>query len=261
VIVDSHTHIFESGRGGPFDLPASAEDLVREMDENGVDVSIVLPIEDTAGNAFVQRECARFPDRLVALYNPEFKNPSRTIAAMESFFETHSPPGIKLHPRLQGVSVGDPAVRDVLGWAAAKQLPVLVDAFPYGPRLDDPELRPAAYHRIAQEMPELTLVLAHAGGYLVLEAFLAAKANPNLFLDVSFTPVYFRGASVAADVAFAFRRLAPGRVLYGSDFPHVPFAESLSAAREWAQADDQRATSELFGEAAARLFHLGPDRG
>jgi predicted TIM-barrel fold metal-dependent hydrolase len=257
VIVDAHTHIFEAGRGGPLGLPASADDLVRQMDEHEVDVSVVLPVAGAACNEFVQQQCARFPDRLVGLYNPDFEDPRRTIAAMEAFFEAHSPPGLKLHPRLQGVTVKDAVVREVLAFAVERKLAVIVDAFLFGPRLDDPDLRPAAYHRLAQEMPELRLVLAHAGGHLVLEAFLAAKANPNLFLDVSFTPVYFRGASVADDVAFACRRLPAGRVLYGSDFPHVPFGESLRAAREWTAPHDDAACRELFGDAAVRLFRIG----
>ena len=54
-------------------------------------------------------------------------------------------------------------------------------------------------------MPDIQIVLAHAGGYKALEAFLAVKAHPALHVDVSFTPMYFRGASVEQDLEFLVR--------------------------------------------------------
>jgi predicted TIM-barrel fold metal-dependent hydrolase len=256
MIIDCHTHIFEAGRGGPFDLPCSAEDLLREMDEHNVDISVVLPLGGIAGNEFVHRQCAASSGRLIGLYNPDFERPQETIRKMEAFFESHSPQGLKIHPRHQNVSVNQTIVREALFWAAEHDVPVLFDVFSFGPSLDDPSLRPLAYHRLAQEMPRLRMVLAHAGGHNVLEAFMAAKANPNVHLDISFTPAYFRGSSVAQDCGFVCRRLPPGRVLYGSDFPYVPFGESLATARALLDSAEPAVVAEVFGGAAARLFNL-----
>jgi predicted TIM-barrel fold metal-dependent hydrolase len=260
MIIDVHTHIYEAGHGGPFDLPASADALLRDMDESGVDVSVVLPLPGVASNGFVQAQCARFPDRLVGLYTPEFNDPHTTIARMEQFFQDHNPPGFKIHPRVQGIRVTDSIVRDVLSWASERALTVLFDVFPYGPDMADLRLHPLAYHTLAQEMPNLTMVLAHAGGYKVLEAFLVAKTNPRVFLDVSFTPVYFKGSSAADDIPFLCQRLPEGRVLYGSDFPHVRLREALASAMQWAGALKATKRDALFGDAAAALFRI-PRRG
>lgn len=260
MIVDVHTHIFETGHGGPFDLPAGADALVHDMDETGIDVSVVLPLPGVASNGFVQAECARFPDRLIGLYTPEFQDPGTTVTRMEQFFQDHNPPGFKIHPRVQGVRVTDGIVRDVLSWASERALTVLFDVFPYGPDMADPRLHPMAYHTLAQEMPDLTMVLAHAGGYKVLEAFLVAKVNPRVHLDVSFTPVYFKESSAAGDIPFICGRLPEGRVLYGSDFPHVRVREALDSARQWAVGLDAARQAALFGDAAAALFRI-PRRG
>jgi predicted TIM-barrel fold metal-dependent hydrolase len=260
MIVDVHTHIYEAGHGGPFDLPAGADALVRDMDGAGIDVSVVLPLPDVASNGFVQAECARFPERLVGLYTPEFQDPSTTIARMEQFFQDHNPPGLKIHPRVQRIRVTDGIVREVLSWASERALTVLFDVFPYGPDMADPGLHPLAYHTLAQEMPDLTMVLAHAGGYKVLEAFLVAKTNPRVHLDVSFTPVYFKESSAAGDIPFICRRLPEGRVLYGSDFPHVRLGEALDSAQQWAGGLDAARRAALFGGAAAALFRI-PRRG
>jgi predicted TIM-barrel fold metal-dependent hydrolase len=256
VIVDCHVHIFEKGRGGPFDLPASAEDVIREMDAANVDVSVVLPLPGVATNEFVHHQARLHPDRLCALYTPEFDKPAETLRLMAEFFSEFTPAGIKIHPRLQGVTVADTIVREVLAWASEQGHTVLFDVFPYGPHLNNPAIHPLAYGAIAEALPDLKIVLAHSGGYKVQEAFLVAKSFPNIFLDISFTPVYFKGSSVAADLAFVCRRLPSGRMLYGSDFPYVPFAEHLETARELTLGLTEPSKAMLFGEAARSLFRI-----
>jgi len=256
MIIDCHTHIFESGRGGPFDLPSGSDDLVRQMDGYNVDVSIVLPLPGDATNEFVHQECARFPDRLVGLYTPEFNVPSETIRRMESFFERHCPRGLKIHPRRQDVTVEQPLVNEVLAWAAERALPVLFDVFPFGPSLTNLATHPLAYSQVAQRFPNLKMVLAHSGGFRLMDAFLVAKSHHGVHLDLSFTPVYFKGSSVAADCSFLCRRLPAGRVLYGSDFPSVPFRDSMDAVRALLEGVDAAMCNEVMGDAAARLFGI-----
>jgi predicted TIM-barrel fold metal-dependent hydrolase len=256
MIVDCHTHIFESGRGGPLDLPASADDLLSEMDHNGVHRAIVLPLPGVAGNSFVFDQCTKHPDRLTALYLPEFDSPGSVVARMEAFLKNHPVHGLKIHPRRQNVSIGDPEVKDVLRWAAARDLPVLFDSFSWGASLGRTDLEPAAYHALAQEMPNLRMLLAHAGGHKILDAFLAAKSNANIYLDISLTPVYFRGSSIEKDVAFICSRLPAGRVLYGSDFPFTYFRQHLDVVRELTSGCSESVKRALFGEAACGLFRI-----
>ena len=237
-------------------MPCAAEDLVRQMDEHHVDVSVVLPLPGDASNEFVHRECARFPDRLVGLYTPEFDVPEETLNRMESFFGWYSPRGLKIHPRRQRVTVEEPLVRQTLAWAAKRGIPVLFDVFPFGPSLENSATHPLAYHKVAQELPDLKMVLAHSGGYRLMEAFVVAKSNSGIYLDLSFTPVYFKGSSTAADCGFLCRRMPPGRVLYGSDFPSVPFADSLEAARCFLEGLDATAHDQVMGHAAATLFGI-----
>jgi predicted TIM-barrel fold metal-dependent hydrolase len=256
MIVDCHTHIFESGRGGPFDLPGGADDLVREMDAHLVDASIVLPTPGSATNEFVQRECSRYPGRLIAFYNPDFKKPKKTVRLMESFFKTHGFKGLKIHPRLQGVTVEDSVVGEVLAWAQEHNVVVLFDVFMWGPTLDNLALHPMAYHRVAQTFPRLNMILAHAGGYKLHEAFMVAKSNSNVYLDISFTPVYFQGSSLAADCALLCTRLPAGRVMFGSDFPFVKYKDSLTAVDQLLAGCGTAISSEVMGNAVATLLNL-----
>jgi len=256
MIVDAHTHIAEAGRHGPFGLDASADALVREMDEAGVDVSIVLPLPGVASNEFVRREAARHPTRLVPLYCPDFTVPGETLDKLDRAAQEQRLHGLKIHPRVQGVAPTDSVVREVLAWAGEHDVTILFDVFPWGPSLDDERIHPLAYHRLAIDFPGVKLVLAHSGGYKVLEAFLVAKANANVFLDLSLTFAYFRNTSAATDLAFAAGRLPAGRVLYGSDFPDVRFADYLQTVREHVAALDAVRADALFGETARSLYQL-----
>jgi len=257
MIIDAHTYVHEKGVGGPFNLPCSADDLVRNMDEHNVSWSVVLPLPGVASNEFVWQECQRFSDRLVALYTPDFDDPRTTISKMASHFGFIDAHGIKIHPRRQNISISDTVVREVLCFANERNMPVLFDAFPFGPEFADPNQHPSAYCRLAQELPALQIVLAHAGGYRVLEGFLAAKACSNIALDVSFTPMYFRGTSVEKDLAFVCQRLSPGRVVYGSDFPEYDLGDFLMSTKSLVKELDEEKRRAFYGEAAIRIYSIG----
>ena len=256
MIIDAHTHISEKGKGGPFGYACSADDLVRGMDSAAIDVSVVLPLHGIASNAFVAEACLQHSDRLVPLYMPDFTKPSETIDIMRRFYEEYSFHGLKIHPRLQGVVVNDSVVCDVMCWAGENHLPVLFDALPYGSDFGNEDMHPYAYCQVCQEMPETVVILAHAGGHKIIDAFLAAKACDNLLLDISFTPAYYSGSSVLKDIQFLLRRLPAGKLIYGSDFPDVGISESLHIAIDLAASLDSERQAALFEKTAVGTYKI-----
>lgn len=261
MLIDNHVHLYESGRGGGRGAPASTDDLLREMDTAGIDVSVVIPLPGAASNDYVRAQCARHGDRLVQLYTPEFDRPSETISRMKAFCAAADVRGVKIHPRVQGVTIRDPLVREVIACATELRLPVVFDVFPFHASLDDPAIQAMAYHRLAQEFPGTTLVLAHCGGFQVLDAFMVAKVNRNVLLDISFTWIYFRGASIAGDLAFVCSRLPAGKVLYGSDFPDVSLVEYLEVVRQGTAGLGAEQRAALFGGTAANVYRIGKAAG
>ena len=101
-------------------------------------------------------------------------------------------------------------------------------------------------------------MLAHAGGYRPLDALMVLKANPNVHLDLSFSPIYFAGSSVTQDLEFVVRRSDPGRLLFGSDFPEAPIDATLG----WLTGVFDRGEmpeahrDAILGGNAARLFRI-----
>ncbi len=254
MLVDAHVHLRE--HASPGRAAFGGEELLREMDASGVDAAVVLPCPGLASNEHVQRECAAHRDRLWPLYLPDFAHPAETIRVMERSFGEHAPRGLKIHPRFQGIAPADAIVQEAVAWAAERSLPVLFDVFPHGPSLGDAGLHPPAYDPLARRFPGCTLVLAHCGGCRALDAFMVAKANPNVVLDASLSLAYFAGSSLVQDVGFAIKHLWPGRTLYGSDAPEagVSMAAYLALARTvlaGISADRERG---FYGETAVRLF-------
>lgn len=256
MIVDAHTHIHEPGMASAR-RPASTEALLQEMDTAGVDHALVIPLPGVASNEYVQRECARHADRLTGLYTPEFDQPAETVTKLQRFAETYPLTAVKIHPRVQGVSVEDALVRDVLDVLHERRTPVLFDCFPHGKDIANPPLLPAAYQEPAQRLAALPIVLAHAGGHKVLDAFHLVKAASNVVLEASFTLMYYRGASVERDLAFVIGNLRPGRIMYGSDFPSWGIGEYLEAMRRLT-ADLPPENAEAFFSGTARhVYRLG----
>jgi predicted TIM-barrel fold metal-dependent hydrolase len=71
------------------------------------------------------------------------------------------------------------------------------------------------------------LVLYHAGGARIIEAFLLCEMWPNLYLETSFSLSYWLNSSIELDLAFSIRKLGVDRFMFGSDAPFVTVDKAL----------------------------------
>lgn len=134
--------------------------------------------------------------------------------------------GLKLHPRIHGYRVGSDRVENLVFEAGKLDVPVLIDAFPDGTFLMD-GFDPLEYASLAKKCPKTRIIWAHMGGIKVLEFMLLAKRLPNVFLDTSYTLLYFRGSSVSRDLIYAMKSMRYSKIFYGSDYPDRCLEESL----------------------------------
>lgn len=88
-----------------------------------------------------------------------------------------------------------------------------------------------AAERILQRFPELTVVVAHLGSdeYAGYEALLAKY--PNLYLDTAMVVGDYFHPADGADSTLAIVERNADRILYGSDFPNLPYAWDRELAR------------------------------
>ncbi|HMY47483.1 MAG TPA: amidohydrolase family protein [Leptospiraceae bacterium] len=110
--------------------------------------------------------------------------------------------------------------------------------------------------RISEVVSRVPIVLLHSGGMRCFEAFLLAEDKPNVFLETSFSLNYWKGSRFSEDFMFIFKRLGSARIMYGSDFPYVGFAEARSFL---SQELDRHGFSpseqaDIFSGTASRVF-------
>ena len=140
---------------------------------------------------------------------------------------------IKFHCYFQKISqqLYDKAL-EVSIEASKRNMPIMIDTS-YGSvdMYQYDNLKLAAY--ILRQVKNVPVVLLHSGGARAMQAMLLAESCSNVFLDTSFSVTYYKGSSIESDLAFAYKRIGLGRVLYGSDFPYVSLEDSVDSTRNF----------------------------
>jgi predicted TIM-barrel fold metal-dependent hydrolase len=255
MIIDAHVHLVEPGSPAAqlFRTPARPEDLLAQMDRAGIDAAIVLGLPGYQTPEEVLKLCAAAPKRFFPLLGVHPANPSNvqriSQARTDGFF------GIKLHPRLSRVAVTPEIFGPVMEQAAAANLPVVFDAVPQSPHVPLGQLEYQAFDVLARRYRQVKIVLAHACAPHVLGAYTVAKANPNVYLDVSFSLAYYAGSSVEMDIGFISDKL-DRFVLYGSDFPQYPADQYLATYCRLLDTRPGADRERLLGKNAIELFSL-----
>lgn len=248
----------------PFNVPLTADQLVRDMDETGIERAVVLsvayffgsPLRTWPGdeyanvraeNDWVAAEAARYPDRLIAFcgVSPLKDYAEREVRRCASELRMK---GLKLHFRSSRVNVLNPEhldkVRRVFRTANELGLAIVVhtNVRPYGREQAEvflKELLPAA--------PNVVVQIAHLwGGNEFVPAALGVFADAVAAKDPRTKNLYFDLTEVEAAAAITsdpsatmrefarlLRRIGLRRILYGSDAAATP--DAPPTALRWAR--------------------------
>lgn len=211
-IIDAHTHIYENGSHG------SVDQLLTQMHETSTEKSIVIALPDICSNKWLLTECKHYSGKIFAMVFPDFYQQTWE-QDLENYFSHKCCVGMKIHPRCQNIELDDQRVERALEIAEQYNMPVEVDIFPWGSRLDSPSLSPFALHPLVQKFPKTKFIVAHCGAPELMETMLLAKSNKNIYVDISFFLEYFAGFSLIQDLLPLCKKVGYERFIYGSDFP------------------------------------------
>ncbi|MFB9313376.1 amidohydrolase family protein [Nocardioides plantarum] len=143
----------------------------------------------------------------------------------------------KVHQQVGGFHLDDPLLTPVWGTLADAGTPVLVHAGsgPVGTEFTGP----ASMSRLLASYPRLTVVVAHLGAPECLDFARLAARYDRVHLDTSMAVSPFFGDHLGPEVVAALADLQP-RVLWGSDFPTLPFpyVDQLDALAALGLGDD-----------------------
>ncbi|OZM83622.1 amidohydrolase family protein [Pseudonocardia sp. MH-G8] len=147
---------------------------------------------------------------------------------------------VKVHVQVGKFDPRDPLLRPAWGLLADAGVPVVVHCG-HGP-IPGAHTGLDVFGAVVAEHPRLRVVLAHAGMPDYLDALDLVHRFEGVYLDTTMVGTAFsqKFAPLPADWPARLVEVAE-RVVFGSDFPNIPYpyAEQVATVAEWALADDR----------------------
>lgn len=279
MVIDAHTHLFlPRARLHPSSVSeeevafrlmfagggqrmVSPEEMLAEMDAAGVGMAVLCPFPWTTltccaeNNDYVLETARAHPDRFIpfAVINPG--RSGEALAEARRCLEAGARGLGELHAQPQGFDPLDESLlAPVVRLAMEYDVPLLIHVnepvghvYPgKGP------VTPELIYRFVLAFPEVKLVLPHWGGGLPFYELMpeVAEACRNVWYDTAASPFLYlpRVFSLAASAAGGHK------ILYGTDYPLLPYQRTLTDAAEGLQDDPAR--EAIMGGNAARLFGI-----
>lgn len=233
MVIDFHTHIFpptlapralaslkagikrQTGTDAATHTDATYDGLLRSMDENGVDMSIVLPIVTNPRKSKSIIEYAKTVrgERILSLasVHPMQENASDAVKRIkEDGFV-----GIKLHPEFQQCYIDSPETIAVLRAAESAGLVVVIHT---GADIGLPPPVHCTPRRLKNALEYVngdSLVAAHMGGWCEWDDVEKYLIETPIYMDTAFVADYIDREQCARII----RAHGADRILFGSDSP------------------------------------------
>lgn len=190
---------------------STKERLIRSMEKNGINCSVVHPIEPIKKT----EEILKLTDgkTLIPFASVSPDDPDKGMK-LKNYFQRGCK-GIKLHPILQKRPPDYKGYFEILEEVKGLGAPVIFHAgvINYFPtkNLYSQYGRVEKFERIIKEFPKINIVLAHMGIQEADKAIGIAEKFKNLYLDTSFQPL--------KRIIKAIEKIGQRRLLFASDWP------------------------------------------
>jgi uncharacterized protein len=167
---------------------------------------------------------------------------------------------VKVHVQVGGFDPRDPLLRPAWGLLADAGVPAVVHCG-HGP-VPGAHTGLDVFAEVLAAHPRLPVVLAHAGMPDFGDALDLMGRHPHVYLDTTMVGTAFTEAFAPLPPDWAARLVdVADRVVFGSDFPNIPYAyaEQVGAVAAWATADERLGAGFLrsvLHDAPARLLGL-----
>jgi uncharacterized protein len=225
------------------------------MDRAGVERSVLQPVATKPESVASMNDWAAgsASERITPFgaMHPDLADPAAEIARMAALDLR----GFKLHPEFQVFRPDEERLRPVYAAAVEHGLTVFFHA---GLDLAIPTEHsdPASFARVLDDFPQLTVVLAHMGGWKQWEAVADVLCGRDVFLETSYTLPYI-GPQAFTDLVTSH---GAGRVVFGSDGPWADVGHEARTIAGLGLGDQER-EAILWGNAARLLDGRPPTPG
>lgn len=157
--------------------------------------------------------------------------------------------GIKLHPPQQEFVVDDEKLFPFYKKLVELDMVVLIHGGVSEYDKNGYKAHPKKFLHLKEKFPELKLVVAHLGGYMMLKEAMEYIIGKDIYIDLSLAYIYPR--SIVEEVVV---RHPKDKLLFASDFPwgkvaeNINFINSLEIPLEWKR--------KIFFENAKKLLNI-----
>ncbi|MDC3168657.1 amidohydrolase family protein [bacterium] len=95
---------------------------------------------------------------------------------------------------------------------------------------------------ILKKVTKVPVIILHAGGLRAHEAALIAADSDNAYIELSFSPIYYKNTSVYERFVDLFKLVDINRLLYASDYPYIEHSESITESNHLLKVANLNAT-------------------
>ncbi len=245
MIIDFHTHIFppriKKNRDRYIDIEplfavlysnrkaklATADELIDDMDRDGVDISVVLNISWSRHelcvetNDYILESIARYPKRLVGFCAVQPRSPGPALSEIERCVKGGIRGVGEIRPDMPQLDLrrNEEVMRPLIEVIKKHRLILLTHASePVGHNYPGKgAVTPELLYSFITACPDLTMVCAHWGGGLPFYALMpeVKRVMGNVFFDTAASPFLY-SPQVYSQV---IQLVGADKVLFGSDYP------------------------------------------
>lgn len=201
------------------------EQLLKELDRSGVN-GFVLILNSLQEEELYLHNIQLFQDKnhKIALILDPFS--SDYLKGFQELEHRGIEYVVKIHPRITNITKKDFLLLKEKLYTLCFRT-VLIDHWIFGPHIENHVGTELSIY-LANELPDKWIVIAHSGGFKLVETMLLTRTFKNIFYDISLTQLYFRDSSIEKDVDY-FIKWSNKKILFGSDYPDFKIIESWDA--------------------------------
>ncbi|HUY18179.1 MAG TPA: amidohydrolase family protein [Candidatus Binataceae bacterium] len=241
------------------------DEVVQEFAAAEVEaVLVALDLETIIGtppcsNEYVKGMQSRHPERIIqawAAVDP-FKGATALEQARTAIRDLHML-GFHFHPIMGHFAVNDQRLYPLFETINELKAPVMIDVGTTGMGAGMPgglgarirHAHPSAIDDLAADFPDLTIIAAHPGWPWVDEMTAVALHKGNVFWEMSgWAPKY-----LPEQLKIDMRTRLQDKVMFGSDYPSIPYARLFKEWRELSYPD--QTMEKIFHSNAERILGL-----